>query len=224
MATLILKNIEKEGPGTIEGFLTKNNIGYSIIELTNEPLILDRDYDVLIIMGGPMSVHDKKIYPYLSLEEALIRDFIDNKKRVLGVCLGAQLIASALGEDVYKGAKPEIGWDKITVTDDGLNDPVFSKLVDADNPMVTVFQWHSETFNIPYGARRLAFSELYRNQAFKYGDNSYAFQFHIEADENIIFEWMKDEPIDHNSLKKATEKNIKEYRKRAERFYEGFFA
>src|SRR5208337_3868982 len=85
-------------------------------------------FDTLLIMGGPMSVNEDDIYPYIEKEEKLVRDFIDQDKRVLGVCLGAQIMAKALGAGVYKGAEKEIGWYDIDITEDGLADKRIMRL------------------------------------------------------------------------------------------------
>ncbi len=117
MSVLICKNIETEGPGTIGDFLNEKNINYAVLELSKSADIPDAaDFDTLLMMGGPMSVNEDDIYPYIKKEERLVRDFIARDKRVLGVCLGAQIMAKALGSRVYKGAETEIVWYDIDIT------------------------------------------------------------------------------------------------------------
>lgn len=128
MSVLILKNITTEGPGTIEDFLREKPMPYRIIELKSEPIPDTDMYDILIMLGGPMSVNDSDIYPYISKEEALVREFIAKGKKVLGICLGAQIMAKALGANVYKGTAPEIGWHDIEITDAGIRDCMMMKL------------------------------------------------------------------------------------------------
>ncbi|MBF0473153.1 MAG: type 1 glutamine amidotransferase, partial [Nitrospirae bacterium] len=164
---LILKNIDHEGPGTIEDYLLNKKIPYTIVNLKTQLCPDSADYDTLVIMGGPMSVHDAKIYPYLTDEIDIINEFIKDDKRILGICLGAQLIARALSTDVYKGKGKEIGWYNLEVTDDGKKDEKFSTLINPDKKTLTVFHWHGETFDIPKGAVRLASTELFPNQGFK---------------------------------------------------------
>ncbi len=227
MKVLILKNVPQEGPGTIEIFLKREGIHYRIIELESEK-VTDDYYDTLVIMGGPMSVNDDEKYPYLKEEEMLVKDFIRSGKKVLGICLGAQMLAKALGSRVYKGPKQEIGWYPIELTDNALKDPLMLKL--AFHPKggdlwkkFRVFHWHGETFDIPEGSVRLASSELYPNQAFRYGKGAYAFQFHIEVKKEMISEWLKEES-DFPKIMKETEAYYEEYLGRAENFYKEFFS
>jgi GMP synthase-like glutamine amidotransferase len=229
MSVLICKNIEAEGPGTIEDFLNGKNIAYTILELSKTAYIPDpAEFDTLLMMGGPMSVNEEDLYPYIKKEEKLVRDFIAQDKRVLGVCLGAQIMAKALGSKVYKGAEKEIGWYDIDITEEGLRDDRIVSL--AAHPQAgdiwrkfKVFHWHGETFDIPNGAARLASSALYPNQAFRYGQNAYAFQFHIEVRKAMIYEWLKNEAVDLQKIKDETEKLYNVYTARAYNFYGVFF-
>jgi len=135
-------------------------------------------FDFLVIMGGPMSVHDEAEYPWLVPEKALVRSAVDERKAVLGVCLGGQLMADALGAEVTKHHTPEIGWYPIELTEGGRQEAVL-----ADYPNVfTALQWHGDTFAIPAGARRLAQSTACANQAFAYDDGRViGLQFHLEV-------------------------------------------
>jgi len=229
MSVLICKNIETEGPGTIGDFLNEKNITCTVLELSKSADIPDAaDFDTLLMMGGPMSVNEDDIYPYIKKEESLVRDFIARDKRVLGVCLGAQIMAKALGSRVYKGAEQEIGWYDIDITEEGLRDNLIARL--ATHPQkgdiwrkFKVFHWHGETFDIPNGAVRMASSALYPNQAFRYGKNAYAFQFHIEVQKAMVFEWLKNEAVDLDKIKAETEELYNVYNARAYKFYELFF-
>ncbi len=228
MSVLILKNIFSEGPGTIEDFLLERGIPYQIMELERE-VVSDRErFDILVMMGGPMSVNDEERYPFISTEVELVKEFIASGKRVLGVCLGAQIMAKALGAKVYAGPQKEIGWYDIELTEDGIRDILMRKL--AIHPRAgdfwkrfKVFHWHGETFDIPEGAARLARSEIYPNQAFRFGDRAYAFQFHIEVKKEMIYEWLRNEPVDANELRKMTETVYEDYAGRARNFYNAFF-
>jgi GMP synthase-like glutamine amidotransferase len=230
MTVLICKNIITEGPGTIEDYLKLKKIPYSIVELsTGERLPSPDTFDTLVMMGGPMSVNEDNIYPCIKDEENLVRDFISKGKKVLGICLGAQIMAKTLGAKVYEGPQKEIGWYNIELTEDGLRDELFSLLLtpnlayrQASSKLLTVFHWHGETFDIPEGAVRLASSELYPNQAFRYGKNAYAFQFHIEVTRKMISDWLGDSS-DFRKIEKDSETFYREYSIRAEKFYEKFF-
>ncbi len=219
MKALILKNIFNEGPGTILNYFRSAGIAYTVLDLASEsPPPPDR-FDILIVMGGPMSVHDADRFPYLSVEEKIIQEAIDKDKKILGICLGAQMIAKAIGSRVYTGHKKEIGWSDITLTQDGLTDKAIGPL----GKSFKVFQWHGDTFDIPKGAVRLAESALYPNQAFRFKDNIYALQFHLEVDEGIISDWLKDEELKGKRIEDDTRLYIDDYYKRALVFYEGIF-
>jgi GMP synthase-like glutamine amidotransferase len=135
------------------------------------------DFDALIVMGGPMGIYDEAIYPWLAAEKILIKNAIDAGKIVLGICLGAQLIADVLGGKVTRNAHKEIGWWPIAVQPTAQDHPIARIL--ARYP--EVFHWHGDTFALPPGALLLASSEACLNQAFSYGDRVYGFQFHLET-------------------------------------------
>ncbi|MEW6674458.1 MAG: gamma-glutamyl-gamma-aminobutyrate hydrolase family protein [Nitrospirota bacterium] len=174
-----------------------------------------------------MAVYEMEKYPHLMVESRLIREAINRGMRVLGICLGAQMVAHCLGAEVYPGPQKEIGWYHIELTGDGLRDPLMRRL--AIHPRVgdfwrrfKVFHWHSDTFNLPLGAVLLASSELYKNQAFRYGDDVYGFQFHIEVTKDMLLEWFKDMP-EGEQIMAETEKIYDEYVGRATNFYKAFF-
>lgn len=228
LSVLIIKNIFSEGPGTIEDFLRKEDIPFSIVEVGSGeiPPPLER-FDTLVVMGGPIGVYEMDRYPHLIIASRIIREAINRDMRVLGICLGAQMIAYCLGAKVYPGPEKETGWCHIELTGDGLKDPLMRKL--AIHPRVgdfwrrfKVFQWHGDTFDFPLGAVLLARSEQYKNQAFRYGDNIYGFQFHIEVTKDMLFEWFKDLP-DMDHLVAETERIYEEYTGRAMNFYKIFF-
>jgi GMP synthase-like glutamine amidotransferase len=228
VAVLIIKNIVTEGPGTIEDFLRKEEIKFAIVELGSGeiPLPLE-DFDTLVIMGGPLGVYEMDRYPHLRIESRLIREAINRGMKILGVCLGAQMVAYCLGSEVYRGPQEEIGWHSIELTGDSLKDPLMRKL--ATHPRVgdfwrkfKVFHWHGDTFDLPVGAVLLARSDLYKNQAFRYENNIYGFQFHIEVTKDMLREWFKDMP-ELKSIIKNTTDIYDEYVGRAKNFYKAFF-
>lgn len=229
MSVLILKNTPSEGPGTIEDFLREKGIYYRIVDCEREDIQETKDFDALVMLGGPMSVNEEDTYPYIKKEITFVREFIAGGKKVFGICLGAQIMAKALGAKVYVGPEKEIGWYDIELTEDGIRDPMIKKL--AVHPRAgdfwkrfKVFHWHGETFDIPQGAVRIAKSDVYPNQAFRYGDNAYAFQFHIEVKKDMIYEWLKGEAVDMNQIRKQTETHYEDYQGRAMNFYKAFFS
>jgi GMP synthase-like glutamine amidotransferase len=228
MAVLILKNIPAEGPGSIEDFLRKERIPFSIVELgSGEPIPSLDKFHALVVLGGPMGVYEMSQYPHLLTGSRIIREAINRDISVLGICLGSQMIAHCLGAEVYPGPEKEIGWHHIELTGEGMKDPLMRKL--AMHPHVgdfwrkfKVFHWHGDTFDLPPGALLLANSKLYRHQAFRYGTRVYAFQFHIEVTQQMIRDWFRD-MSELDSIEKETDNIYEEYMGRAINFYKIFF-
>ncbi|OGW51543.1 MAG: hypothetical protein A2Z50_02315 [Nitrospirae bacterium RBG_19FT_COMBO_42_15] len=230
MKALILQNASHEGPGTIENYLKENNIAYTTVDLSKKGYKISdlSDYNALIVMGGPMNVYETDEFPYLIEEEKIIRTAIEKNHLVLGICLGAQMMAKALSAKVTKGKTKEIGWYDIALTDDGLKDKALGPL----GKDIKVFQWHGDTFDMPSGAVRLAGSELFPNQAFRYGKRAYALQFHLEVTEDIIKDWIKHgeaelKPlqglIDPQKIVEDNKKYIKGFEERGRQFYKNLF-
>jgi GMP synthase-like glutamine amidotransferase len=134
-------------------------------------------FDALIVMGGPMGIYDEAIYPWLADEKKLIKAAIDAGRIVLGICLGAQLIADVLGGKVTRNEHKEIGWLPLSILPGASDHPIARILAKYPD----VFHWHGDTFAIPSGALHLARSEGCENQAFVYQDRVYGFQFHLET-------------------------------------------
>ena len=134
-------------------------------------------YDLLAVMGGPMNIYEEEQYPWLTIEKQAIRAAIDGGKKVLGVCLGAQLISDVLGGPVSRNPEPEIGWFPLVRTSAAAEAGPLRNLPHT----FTAFHWHGDTFAIPRGTTPLAFSDACPNQAFAAGDQVLALQFHLEA-------------------------------------------
>ncbi len=171
-----LQHVPFEGLGSIESWLKTNGCEITstkLFETAEFPPL--KDIDLLVIMGGPMSVNDEDKYPWLLREKKLIYQAIKSDKSVLGICLGAQLIASAMGARVYKNPVKEIGWFPVY----GI--PASDKSVFSFPCSLKVFHWHGETFDLPAGATRLAESVVCKNQGFQLGKKVIALQFHLET-------------------------------------------
>ncbi|MFN3230727.1 MAG: glutamine amidotransferase [Alphaproteobacteria bacterium] len=141
--------------------------------------------DLWVVLGGPIGAYEEDAYPFLKAELSLIEARLTAQKPIVGVCLGAQLIARALSARVYPGTAKEIGWAPITLTDEGQASPLGAL---GNNPQV--LHWHGDTFDLPDGAIRLAATEITPNQAFGVGDWCLGLQFHLEADPAAIEYWM----------------------------------
>ncbi|MCK5862638.1 MAG: gamma-glutamyl-gamma-aminobutyrate hydrolase family protein, partial [Candidatus Hydrogenedentes bacterium] len=171
-----LQHVPFEGLGSIESRLHSSGYEISSTQLFESPEFPAlEEIDLLLVMGGPMSVNDEEIYPWLSQEKEFIRRAIDMKKPVLGVCLGAQLIANVLGARVYQNSEKEIGWWPVHGT------PVPSSSLFQFPASIQAFHWHGETFNLPAGATLLASSTACKNQAFQIGTSVIGLQFHLET-------------------------------------------
>ena len=142
------------------------------------------DVDLLVILGGPIGACDEVAYPFLSQELQIIRERLQAGHPLMGICLGAQLIARALGSNVYPGPGKEIGFEPITLTEEG-KDSCLSAFDKA-----AVLHWHGDTFDLPDGATLLASTPLCRNQAYAYGANVIAFQFHPEGVATGFERWL----------------------------------
>jgi GMP synthase (glutamine-hydrolysing) len=170
-----------EGPAAIEEWAKSRNHSFTFTRFYENKEIPDADeIDGLIIMGGPMGVYEQDKYPWLKDEIAFIKSAIENEKQVFGVCLGAQLIAHALGARVYPHKQKEIGWFPIEKTRE--RDDRFH---DFPSPL-TVLHWHGDTYDLPRGAKNLFRSAICENQAFSFADNVIGVQFHLEASEDIL--------------------------------------
>jgi GMP synthase (glutamine-hydrolysing) len=143
-------------------------------------------YHGLVVLGGQMGVYEADKYTHIKVELQLIEEALKKEVPVLGICLGAQLLAHVLGSEVRKNNQKEIGWHEIDLTPDGQKDPLFNNFQKKEK----LFQLHGDTFDIPKSAVHLASSALCSSQAFSYGKKAYGLQFHLEVDEAMILRWL----------------------------------
>ena len=180
------QHVPFEGLGSIEQWLISKRARVSSTRFFDRPVLPSPDdLDLLIIMGGSMSVNEEQAYPWLKLEKEFVAPAIHEGKAVLGICFGAQLIASALGARVRRGTFAEIGWFPVERVTGGSNADGLEK--SPGGPAVALprkleaFHWHGETFDLPPGALHVARSEACENQAFTLGGHVLALQFHLET-------------------------------------------
>jgi len=150
-----------------------------------EPLPDWREFDAMVVMGGPMGACDDADHPWLVTERECIAAAVGAGTPFFGACLGSQLLAASLGGRVYTGETPEVGVLDVELTEAGLADPVFRDLPRS----FPTLQWHSDSFELPAGAVRLASSPAYANQAYRVGSTAYAVQFHVEVTSEMAAEW-----------------------------------
>jgi GMP synthase-like glutamine amidotransferase len=231
MNVLIIKHIAIEGPGLIQDCLRQEKIPFFILNL--EPGIHFPKIDSfthLVILGGPMNVYEEDRYPFLKDEDLFVKEAIQRGKSILGICLGAQLIAKALGAKVLKAPVKEIGWYDVSLTEEGSKDPFFSNLPNT----FPVFQWHEDTFEIPKLGKLIATSSAVPYQAFRYGEKAYGLQFHLEVTEGMIGEWLdtyeeefkglqSSQPFSKAGIVTETELKIETYTRRGTCFLKHFF-
>jgi len=183
-------HIHCETLGRIADALDQGGIGVEHIrtfEGQPVPRSMER-HDGLIVMGGPMAVYEQDRHDHLRQEIHLIEQALHEAKPVLGVCLGSQLLAAALGAAVTKGPRQEIGWFPMTLTDAAARDRLW-----ADAPRrFTAMAWHGDVFALPKGAVSLASSELTEQQAFRYGTNAYGLLFHMEVTAKMLDDWVEE--------------------------------
>lgn len=185
---LVFQHVPFEPLGTLDPLLKEHGFRIRYVNFSRDPSQRPRvaGYDALIVLGGPMNVDETAEYPNLATELGLIGEALERGRHVLGICLGAQLLAKALGGSVDANGEHEIGWHEVRTTAEGAADPVLSAL-DAPAPL---FHWHGDRFEVPPGATRLAESDLCGNQAFRYGDLALGLQFHLEVDRPLIERWL----------------------------------
>jgi GMP synthase (glutamine-hydrolysing) len=186
----VLRHVPHESGGTLENVLIEMGFDFHYVDLFDSPRSeLDlRGAPGLVILGGPMNVDEVDKYPHLEWEIKWITDALSAGLPVLGICLGAQLLAKALGAKVYPNPVKEIGWYKIDLTPFADRDSLF----EGGGKQITVFHWHGDTFDLPPSTIRLAENQLCRNQAFRYGRSAYGLQFHIEMTAELIDSWLKE--------------------------------
>jgi GMP synthase (glutamine-hydrolysing) len=185
---LVFQHVAAEPLGTLDPLIRRRGHRIRFVNFERHPdaePTIDR-YRGLVVLGGPMNVEDQAQRPHLRTELRVIEQALKQNKPVLGICLGAQLLAHALGAPVRKHDRAEIGWYALELTAAGLTDKVISPL----GATTTVFQWHARSYALPDGAVQLARTRTCEQQAFRYGETAYGIQFHPEVDQGLIERWL----------------------------------
>ena len=184
---VVIQHVAHEGPGSLAQAVARTGAALRVVRVDVGDAVPSADTAEgmagLVVMGGPMSVDDD--LPWLTEERELLRAAVEAGVPVLGVCLGAQQLAAALGGEVWRGAVPECGVGEVHLTAAALADPVFGP---APTPLPCV-HWHGDTFSLPPGAVHLARSDAYENQAFRVGTRAYGLQFHVEVTGALVAHW-----------------------------------
>lgn len=185
---LVFQHVPFEPLGSLDPLLKEAGFRIRYVNFGRQPRSrpeLDK-YEALIVLGGPMNADQIDRYPNLITEVEIIREAVESDMAVLGICLGAQLLAKALGGSVVRNERPEIGWYNVELTAAGTTDPVLAAFAQSQE----VFQWHEDGIVLPSEAVCLAGSGVSPVQAFRYGEHAYGFQFHLEANRSLIERWL----------------------------------
>lgn len=183
---LALQFIWDDPPGYLGEIMQEHHIACDVVNVEAAPVPDPTNYDALIAMGGPQHVGHNDTYPYLVGVTDAIRQAVTQEIPYLGLCLGGQLLAYAMGAQVKKHSSPSIGFYEVQFTEAGRNDPLFADLPGHQQ----VIHWHEDTFDLPAGAVLLATNPHTLNQTFRYGRNAYGTQFHIELTPSMLDVWL----------------------------------
>lgn len=186
---LALRHVPFEDLAYFESILADRGLGVRYVDaVTDDLAAIDAVRPaLLVVLGGPIGAYEDTAYPFLGDELRLIEHRLRANRPTLGICLGAQLMARALGASVYPGQVKEIGWAPVTLTEAGRRSPL--RFIGESEGGGVVLHWHGDTFDLPDGAVHLASSALYENQAFSWGQSALALQFHAEAGGRGLERW-----------------------------------
>ncbi|HOK67454.1 MAG TPA: type 1 glutamine amidotransferase [Anaerohalosphaeraceae bacterium] len=200
-----LRHVPFEDAGAIEDWAVHRGfpLCYTCLD-ENEGLPRTESFDFLVVLGGPMNIYEEEQYPWLAEEKQFLKECVRARKKILGICLGAQLLADVLGGKVSGNPFKEIGWHPVHLSRSAEQSPVLLRIFPK---RFTAFQWHGDTFHIPPGGLRWAESSACQNQAFQYGQNIIGLQFHLEYTrkniENMLY-YCSDEIIDSPFIQKPS--------------------
>lgn len=228
---LVFQHVAAEPLGTLDALIRQRGHRMRFVNFQREPNAQPNTqrYRGLIVLGGPMNVEDAPHRAHLLTEMRAIESMLAQGKPVLGICLGAQLLAHVLGAPVCQHVTPEIGWHRLQLTEHGKADAVLHHYTCG----APVFQWHRFRFDVPEGAAHLAQTPHCGPQAFRYGDNAYGFQFHLEANLPLITRWLSNRaylaelaaygcPVDAQAVIQQAHEYLPSMRHHAQNVFEAF--
>lgn len=217
-----------ENLGAFAHVLRQNQIPFDYLataagERLQRPL---SDYSHVVILGGCMGAYETERHPFLNYDRELIERALQHDIPLVGICLGAQLLAQVLGSRVFPGtAGTEVGWQSVNLESAAQQDPLFQGFPSQ----MPVFQWHGDTFDLPADTVRLAEGDRYTNQAFRYGDRAWGLQFHLEVDGRVIHNWLHEvaqhcstNQLDLSAIAAATANQVRHYNQLSHRFMAQF--
>jgi len=181
---IAIRHVAFEDAGTLEPVLKERGIALDYLDAGVDDLTPAKDADLLLVLGGPIGIYEVDRYPFLKHELSVIEAAVKKGLPVIGICLGCQALAAVLAARVYPNRAKELGWDQMTLTEEGKASPL--GVIDG----VPVLNWHGDTFDLPVGATRLASTAITPNQAFTYGPKVLALQFHVELPERDLEKWL----------------------------------
>jgi GMP synthase (glutamine-hydrolysing) len=181
---IAIRHVAFEDAGTLEPVLKERGIALDYLDAGIDDLTPAKDADLLLVLGGPIGIYEVDRYPFLKHELSVIEAAVKKGVPVIGICLGCQALAAVLAARVYPNRAKELGWDQMTLTEEGKASPL--GVIDG----VPVLNWHGDTFDLPVGATRLASTAITPNQAFTYGPKVLALQFHVELPERDLEKWL----------------------------------
>jgi GMP synthase (glutamine-hydrolysing) len=221
LRVLVFQHEASDGPGYLGEALEKRGAALDIVRLDlGQPLPDPAGHDMLLVLGGEMNVYSEAEFPWLAAETRLLRDAVEAGQPVLGLCLGGQLLARALGAQVHVGATHEVGLATIDLNAEGQADPLFAGLTAPRG-----VEWHDDTFEVPVGAVALAGSAGCANQAFRYG-SCYGLQFHPECSPDMLAAWIEgagdNARVDTAAFQQAVDSEADGLRAQADRLVDNF--
>jgi GMP synthase (glutamine-hydrolysing) len=217
---LVLQHVAREPLGILDPLLREAGLRIRYVNFAREPAaqVDVGRYAGLIVLGGPMNVDEAGRYPHLTHEIEILRAALERRIPTLGICLGAQLMAAALGARVHPNPVREIGWYPLALSPAAADDPLFRHLEGA-----SVFQWHAYTFTEPRDTVHLASTASCGNQAFRYDDFAYGLQFHLEVDRALIRAWLGEESAARaQEIERLTDLHLERSQTQATLLFQGF--